>query len=148
MVYYRNDYRITKLIDLFLLDLMLIFHFCYEILLLYKIKTIFNFALNGVWIIFFDIIYLIANIIFIYCTFRIGKIYHKGLESSKYQNYNYLFIFKDIKIKKYELPDNFNSIENKRKYLESKADYFEIDYSDNDIDFIEAINRFRQKKFK
>ena len=71
----RHDYRNTKLIYLFLLDLILIFHVCYEILLIYKIKTIFSFSLNGKWMIIFDVIYLIANLAFIYFTFQTGKEY-------------------------------------------------------------------------
>ena len=146
LAYSDSDYRYKKLIYLFLIDLILIFHFCYEILLIYKIKTLFYFALNGVWMIFFDIIYLIANIIFIYFTFLLGKEYRECHEYSRYSYFNYLFLFKDIKIKKYKLPEDFNSIENKRKYLESKANDFEIDYSLKDIDFIKAINKFRINK--
>ena len=146
LAYSDSDYRYKKLIYLFLIDLILIFHFCYEILLIYKIKTLFYFALNGVWMIFFDIIYLIANIIFIYFTFLLGKEYRECHEYSRYSYYNYLFLFKDIKIKKYKLPEDFNSIENKRNYLESKANDFEIDYSLKDIDFIKAINKFRINK--
>ena len=131
---------------MFLIDLILIFHFCYEILLIYKIKTLFYFALNGKWIIFFDIIYLITNIIFIYFTFQLGKQYKECHEYSKYSYYNYLFLFKDIKVKKYRLPEDFNSIENKRKYLESRANDFEIDYSNKDRDFIKDINQFRINK--
>ena len=95
---------------------------------------------------FFDTIYLILNISFIYFTFHIGKEYWKCQEYSRYAYYNYLFLYKDIKIKKYELPDNFNSMKNKRKYLESKANYFEIEYSNNDIELIKAINKTRINK--
>ena len=141
-----SDYRYTKIIYLFLLDLILIFHFCYEILLIYKMNILFNYAINGVWMTFFDTIYLILNISFIYFTFHIGKEYWKCQEYSRYAYYNYLFLYKDIKIKKYELPDNFNSMKNKRKYLESKANYFEIEYSNNDIELIKAINKTRINK--
>ena len=109
-------------------------------------NILFNYAINGVWMTFFDTIYLILNISFIYFTFHIGKEYWKCQEYSRYAYYNYLFLYKDIKIKKYELPDNFNSMENKRKYLESKANYFEIEYSNNDIELIKAINKTRINK--
>ena len=142
----RNEYRNKKLIYLFLLDIILIFHTCYEILLIYKIKTIFSFALNGKWMIIFDVIYLIANFIFICYSFHIGKKYLQGQEHSNYTYCNYLFLFRDIKIKKFELPDDYDTFKNKRKYLESQANYFEIDYSNDDIDFIKNINKFRSKK--
>ena len=48
LAYSDSDYRYKKLIYLFLIDLILIFHFCYEILLIYTIKTLFYFALNGI----------------------------------------------------------------------------------------------------
>ena len=57
----------------------------------------------------------------------------------------YLLLFKDIKIKKYEIPDNLESIENKRKYFESKVNDLEIEYSRTDLNLIESINNYRQK---
>ena len=142
----RNEYRNKKLIYLFLFDLILIFHTCYEILLIYKIITIFSFALNEKWMIIFDVIYLIVNFIFIGYSFHISKEYWEGQEHSSWTYCNYLFLFRDIKIKKYELPDNYDTFKNKRKYLESKANCFEIDYSNDDIDLIKVINKFRTKK--
>ena len=96
--------------------------------------------------IIFDVIYLIANFIFICYSFHIGKKYLQGQEHSNYTYCNYLFLFRDIKIKKFELPDDYDTFKNKRKYLESKANYFEIDYSNDDIDFIKINNKFRTKK--
>ena len=141
-----RDYTITKSIYLLLLDLILIFHVSYEILLIYKIKTIYSFALNGKWIIIFDAIYLIANIYFIYFSIQAGKEYNKCKEYSRYSYYNYLLLFKGINIKEFELPKDFNSIENKRKYLEFEANYFEIEYSNDNIDLINSINIFRKTK--
>ena len=60
--YSRSDYIDRKIIYVILLLLIMLFHVCYEFLLIHKIKLISSFALNGKWMIVFDVIYLIANI--------------------------------------------------------------------------------------
>ena len=141
----RFDYINTKKVYIILLLLIMFIHFCYELLLIKKIRIIFSFALNGKWIIVFDVIYLLANISFIFWTWKAFIQYKDCKEYSNYEYYNYLTMFKDIKIKNYELPEHFDSIENKREYMQSKVSYFEIHYSFFDLDLIEAINNYRKK---
>ena len=143
--YSRSDYIDRKIIYVILLLLIMLFHACYEFLLIYKIKIISSFALNGKWMIVFDVIYLLANISYTFFTYKLFEQYMEAKAYPRYEYYNYLLLFKDIKIKKYELPDNLESIENKRKYFESKVDDLEIEYSRNDLNLIESINNYRQK---
>ena len=143
--YSRSDYIDRKIIYVILLLLIMLFHACYELLLIHKIKLISSFALNGKWMIVFDVIYLIANISYTFFTKKLFDQYMEAKAYPRYEYYNYLLLFKDIKIKKYELPDNLESIENKRKYFESKVNDLEIEYSRNDLNLIESINNYRQK---
>ena len=143
--YSRSDYIDRKIIYVILLLLIMLFHVCYEFLLIYKIKIISSFALNGKWMIVFDVIYLIANISYTFFTYKLFEQYMEAKAYPRYEYYNYLLLFKDIKIKKYELPDNLESIENKRKYFESKVNDLEIEYSRNDLNLIESINNYQQK---
>ena len=143
--YSRSDYIDRKIIYVILLLLIMLFHVCYEFLLIYKIKIISSFALNGKWMIVFDVIYLIANISYTFFTYKLFEQYMEAKAYPRYEYYNYLLLFKDIKIKKYEIPDNLESIENKRKYFESKVNDLEIEYSRNDLNLIESINNYRQK---
>jgi hypothetical protein len=143
--YSRSDYIDRKIIYVILLLLIMLFHACYEFLLIHKIKIISSFALNGKWMIVFDVIYLLANISYTFFTKKLFDQYMEAKAYPRYEYYNYLLLFKDIKIKKYEIPDNLESIENKRKYFESKVNDLEIEYSRNDLNLIESINNYRQK---
>ena len=143
--YSRSDYIDRKIIYVILLLLIMLFHACYELLLIHKIKLISSFALNGKWMIVFDVIYLLANISYTFFTYKLLEQYMEAKAYPRYEYYNYLLLFKDIKIKKYELPDNLESIENKRKYFESKVNDLEIEYSRTDLNLIESINNYRQK---
>ena len=143
--YSRSDYIDRKIIYVILLLLIMLFHVCYEFLLIYKIKIISSFALNGKWMIVFDVIYLLANISYTFFTKKLFDQYMEAKAYPRYEYYNYLLLFKDIKIKKYEIPDNLESIENKRKYFESKVDDLEIEYSRDNLNLIESINNYRQK---
>ena len=107
------------------------------------IRLIFNriiiiafYAKEGKSIIIFDIIYFFVNFSFIYFAFRAFRSYLNCKEYPKFKCYNNLVLYKDIKIEEFELPKDFESIENKRKFIESKVNYFEIDYSKNDLNLI------------
>ena len=124
----------------------MIIHVCYELLLIYKIIIIASYAIKEKWMILFDVIYLIANISFIYLIFTIFQQYLECKEYPEFNCNNNLVLFKDIKIKEYKLPKNFESFRNKRKFIESKVNYFEINYNIKDLDLIADINLYRLKK--
>ena len=64
----------------------MLFHVCYEFLLIHKIKIISSFALNGKWMIVFDVIYLLANISY---TFFTKKLFDQYMEAKAYPRYEY-----------------------------------------------------------
>ena len=146
ILHFRFDYINTKKKYIILYWLLMFIHVCYELLLIYKIIIIASYAIKGKWMILFDVIYLIANISFIYFVFTIFQQYLKCKEYPEFNCYNNLVLFKDIKIKEYKLPKNFESFRNKRKFIESKVNYFEINYNIKDLVLIADINLYRLKK--
>ena len=140
----RFDYINSKKNYIIFLMLIMLIHFGYELFLVYKIIILFFYAIKGKWMIIFDVIFLIVNISFIHFIFQTFKLYLKCLVIPELR-YNSLVLFKDIEIEDYALPKDFVSIENKRKFIESKVNDFKIKYSLKDLVLINDINDYRLK---
>ena len=141
-----GDFINSKKVFTALFGLIIIIQCYYEYQLIFKIYTIYFFALNGKWIIIFDVIYLIVNILYLIFGDLTFKKYMKSKTYEKMEDFYYLVSYKDINIQKYLLDDNFPSKYGKRKLISSIVNHFKIDYLQSDLDLIKAINDYRYKK--
>ena len=142
-----GDYISTQKIFLFLLDLVIIVHSLYEIALFKKIKMIYSYALNGKWIIFFDELLIIVNLIYIIVTCICYLSYRKIKTFPKYEKTYFLNQYKGILIKEFKISEDFTnySQEDKNKFISTNVDNFKIKYSKNDLVLINHINDYRIK---
>ena len=144
---YYSDYIDSK--NKFIcLHLSVIFAHCwYEIGLFSKIEIINSFALNGKWIRYFDGLYIFLNFIYIIVSVFLFYVYCAYCKTSpRYDKIFYLTMYKNIIIKKVDLDLSNKNEHDKRKYISSIANTFEIKNSDNDLKLIKSINYFKLKK--
>ena len=142
----KSDYIYRKIIFIMLTIIVIYFQCWYEIGLFHKIKLTFSFALNKKWIIFFDVIYAILNLSYIFFTTKALYSYFRAKIAKIYIKVNVLYLYKNIKIKEYKFKDNFELIGNKRKKISSEANNFENIYSEDDKELIQNINDYRIEK--
>ena len=137
----KSDYIYRKIIFIMLTIIVIYFQCWYEIGLFHKIKLTFSFALNKKWIIFFDVIYAILNLSYIFFTFLYFKSKTFPLCIKSY----ILVVYKGIKINEYKFKEDFKSYYDKRKLIDSKANEFRTIYSEDDSELVKAINNYRLK---
>lgn len=132
---------------MFLLALVIFVHCFYEKVLIHKINIIYSYALNRKWIIFFDVLLIIVNLIHIIVTFIYFCQYSKT-ETYPKNKANLLNEYKGIKIHEFQISEDFihYSEKDKNKFLSTKIDNFKIYYSQNDLELINHINDYRLKK--
>lgn len=142
-----RDYASTHKIFMFLLALVIFVHCFYEKVLIHKINIIYSYALNRKWIIFFDVLLIIVNLIHIIVTFIYFCQYSKT-ETYPKNKANLLNEYKGIKIHEFQISEDFihYSEKDKNKFLSTKIDNFKIYYSQNDLELINHINDYRLKK--
>jgi len=144
--YAYGDYKNSKKVFTVLFGLIIIIQCYCEYKLIFKIYIIYSFASNGKWIILFDAIYLIVNILYLIFGDLAFKDYIDSETYERMKDFYYLVSYKDINIEEYLLDNNFPSKNEKRKFISLIANNFKIDYSQSDLDLINAINDYRFKK--
>ena len=142
----KSDYIYRKIIFIILTVIVIYFQCWYEIGLFHKIKLTFSFALNKKWIIFFDVIYSLLNLSFIFFAVKALYSYSRAKIARIYIKVNILYLYKNIKIKEYKFKDNFELIDNERRKISSEANNFEVIYSEDDKELIQNINDYRLEK--
>ena len=142
----KSDYIYRKIIFIILTVIVIYFQSWYEIGLFHKIKLTFSFALNKKWIIFFDVIYSLLNLSFIFFAVKALYSYSQAKIARIYIKVNILYLYKNIKIKEYKFKDNFELIDNERRKISSEANNFEVIYSEDDKELIQNINDYRLEK--
>lgn len=141
LIYYPKLYTYLKL-KIFFSIIFILFDCLYEFAIIWRMYLIFNLKeydkadnFYVYFLIFFNhhlIILKIRIIIFLLNTFIIIGI-----------SYYYLIEYKNIKINKYLILDNFEKLENKRNYLISKSKDFIIEHSEEELNLFSLINEFR-----
>ena len=140
----RNFDKYMSYIGLIFMSILIFVCCLYFILLPWRISIYFK--LKN----FYNIIPF-QEIVFIYYSVIIIQIYFEILKDILYAKKNnqtliFLVKYKDIDTE-YQLPENFEKMENKRKYLNSISDNFRINYRNN-ISYItkfNIINNYRRK---
>ena len=140
-----SDYKKRKIIFMILIILCFGAHCAYEIFTIIRILQIIFYSLNRKWLIIFDILFLIANVSYIYFYFRVFIDYKKGASYESEGTEYYLVSYKNIRIEEYELPDDFMEIKNKRDYISKIANKLKVDYHKNDYNLVNVIHNFRIK---
>ena len=142
---FNRDYISTKKVFMILLDLLIFVYIYYELALFVKIRIIYSYALNGKWMIFFDVLLIIVNFFHILLTICSYCQYIKGKAYPEYKKIYLLNIYKGISIKEFLMSEDFNdySIEDKNKFLLTNINNLRINYLENDLQLIKDINDFR-----
>ena len=145
---FEEDYICPHQIYLLLIDLVILVHIFYEIALVNKVKIIYKYALNGKWMIPFDVIYIIVNLVHLFLTVVCGCYYSKIPTVKKYVKLCFLNLYKGVPIEEYELNKEFieYSEKDKYEYLSRKVNNFKISNSYNDMNLINNINDYRLRK--
>ena len=123
-------------INLYLIPFTLLLLIICIISIIFCLLIFINFILNDcLYLTINKIIYFLHNKFYkFYCSFKYRKIVVRY----------FLIEFKNIKIKKYLLPNNFEEMKNKIHYLNSIAKEFLISHSMDELELISSINYFRR----
>ena len=143
ILYFRQEFLYRKIIFIILTIFVIYIHCWYEIGLIQKIKLTFSFGLNGKWMIFFDGIYALINLTFIITAFRFLYLYFGSKTFPVYIISFIIVSYKDIKINEYKFKEDFKYCDNKRKLIDSKANDFRVEYTEDDLELIKDINYCR-----
>ena len=147
--HFSYEYIGAHKIFVLFLALIIFAHGWYEIALFHKIKLIYSFALNGKWMIFFDVILIILNFIHVIvsglCLYQYIFLIKTVPEFVKIF---FLNLYKGISIYEYRIYEDFNeySERKRQKVISENANFYKINYSKNDLDLIKHINEYRLKK--
>ena len=95
-----------------------------------------------------DYLFIIFNFIYIGFIIFIFYLYYDALSKRVFEETNFaLEKFKNVKIKYFLLPKNFDILNKKRKMdiiINNEGNY-QLYYSQEELDLIYLINRFREK---
>ena len=132
-----------------LLILIEIINIIYECLVIWKLALSYKIKKGGTtWFMVLDYLFIVFNFLYIGFMVFIFYLYYDALRKRVFEDTNYaLEKYKNVKINYFLLPQNFNTLDRKRKMeiiTNNEGDY-QLYYSQEEIDLIFLINRFREK---
>ncbi len=141
-----NHHKIEKYLklEIFFSIIYILFDCLYELVTIWKIYLLFKLKEYDKSYFLFDFCFIFYNHYSIFLKSKLLIFFINIFKAFGKSNY-YLVEYKNIKINTYILPDNYEKIKNKRKYLLSKAKDFVIEHSEKELEIFALINEFRVK---
>jgi len=132
-----NHHKIEKYLklEIFFSIIYILFDCLYELVTIWKIYLLFKLKEYDKSYFLFDFCFIFYNHYSIFLKSKLLIFFINIFKAFEKSNY-YLVEYKNIKINTYILPDNYEKIKNKRKYLLSKAKDFVIEHSEKELEYL------------
>lgn len=146
----QYDFGIKKIIKKIILIIIDIIHFLFEGLIIWKLALSYKIKNSGItWFMTLDYIFIILNFFHILYLLLLTYWYFRESGSLiKIITKCSLISYENIKIDKFELPDNFENFSKKqrKKYVSDNNYTFKYSISEEQVNLINSINIFREEK--